>query len=118
MVLQTAHMDMSETRSGATLVLTPNGRLDSASAPAFQERLLSCINGGETSVLLDFVHLDYISSAGLRSLLTAAKRLQACDGRFALCTLTDNVREVFQVSGFDTIIDIHPDRATALQRLA
>lgn len=111
-------MDISETKSGATLVVTPNGRLDAASTPAFHERLLSCIDGGETSVLLDLALLDYISSAGLRSLLTAAKRLQACDGRFALCALTDNVRAVLQVSGFDTIIEIHPDRATALQRLA
>jgi len=110
-------MDITETKSGGTLVMTPNGRLDAASAQAFQERLLSCIDGGETSVLLDLVQLDYISSTGLRSLLTAAKRLQACDGRFAVCALTDNVREVFQVSGFDTIIEIHPDRATALQRL-
>jgi anti-sigma B factor antagonist len=111
-------MDITETKSGGTLVMTPNGRLDAASTQAFQERLLRCIEGGETSVLVDLVHLDYISSTGLRSLLTAAKRLQARDGRFAVCALTDNVREVFQVSGFDTIIEIHPDRATALQRLA
>jgi anti-anti-sigma factor len=111
-------MDITETKSGGTLVMMPNGRLDAASAEAFHERLLRCIDGGETSVLLDLVELDYISSAGLRSLLTAAKRLQACDGRFAICALTANVREVFQVSGFDTIIEIHPDRATALQSLA
>ena len=111
-------MDIIETRSGGTLVMTPNGRLDAASAQTFHERLLHCIDAGETSLLLDLVHLDYISSSGLRSLLTAAKRLQACDGKFAVCALTDNVRAVFQVSGFDTIIEIHPDRATALQRLA
>jgi len=111
-------MDITETKSAGTLILAPNGRLDTASAPAFHERLLSCIDGGETSVLLDLMQVDYISSAGLRSLLIAVKRLQACDGRFALCALTDNVREVLQVSGFDTILDIHPDRATALQRLA
>ena len=119
MVLQTATpMDITETKCGGTLVMTPNGRLDAASAQAFHERLLRCIDGGETSVLLDLVRLDYINSTGLRSLLTAAKRLQACDGRFAVCALTDNVREVFQVSGFDTIIEIHPNRAAALQRFA
>jgi anti-sigma B factor antagonist len=116
--LARSHMDITETKSGGTLVMAPNGRLDAAAAQGFHERLLSCIAGGETSVLLDLVHLEYISSAGLRSLLAAAKRLQACDGRFAVCALTDNVREVFQVSGFDTVIEVHPDRATALQRLA
>ncbi len=111
-------MEISENRSGRTLVMAPDGRLDAASAPALQERLLSCIERGETSVLLDFVRLDYISSAGLRVLLTATKRLQACDGRLAVCSLTANVREVFAVSGFDTIIEIHPDHTIALQRLA
>ena len=110
-------MDITESRSAGTLVMTLNGRLDAASVQAFHERLLNCIDGGATSVLLDLALLDYISSAGLRSLLTAAKRLQAGDGRFAVCALTGNVREVFQVSGFDTIIESHPDRATALLRL-
>ena len=119
MVLQTpSRMDVTEIKSGGTVVITPTGRLDAASAHAFQERLLSGIDGGETSVLLDLVRLDYISSVGLRALLTAAKRVQARDGRFAVCALTDNVREVFQVSGFDTIIEVHPDRATALHSFA
>ena len=110
-------MDINETKSGSTLEVALSGRLDAASAPTFHEHLLSRIDGGETSVLLDLAHLDYVNSAGLRTLLTAAKRLQACDGRFAVCALNENVREVFQISGFDTLIEIHPDRATALQRL-
>jgi len=44
--------------------------------------------------------------------------LQACDGRFAVCALTGKVREVFQASGVETLIEVHPDRATALQRLS
>ena len=107
-------MEITEAKSGRTLVMTPTGRLDGASAQAFLDRLLRCIDGGETSVLLDLVQLDYISSAGLRTLLTAAKRLQAGDGRLAVCALTPNVREVFQVSGFDTIMAIHADAAAAL----
>lgn len=111
-------MEVSEIRSGGTLVVTPSGRLNAESAQVFQERLLTAIEAGETAVLLDLAHLEYISSAGLRSLLIAAKRLQARDGRFAICALTANVLEVFRMSGFDTIIDVHPDRATALQSLA
>ena len=111
-------MEIGEAKSGGTLVMTPTGRLNAESAQAFQERLLSRIDAGETSLLLDLAQLDYISSAGLRSLLIAAKRVQASDGRFALCALTANVREVFRMSGFDTIIDVHPDRATALRSFA
>ena len=111
-------MELSETKSDGALVVTPTGRLNAESAQALQELLSSRIDAGETSLLLDLAQLDYISSAGLRSLLLAAKRVQACDGRFAVCALTANVREVFRMSGFDTIIDIHPDRATALRTFA
>ena len=118
MVLQTARMNITESKHGGTLVIAPSGRLDTTSTPAFQERLLNCIAGGGTSVLLDLADVDYISSAGLRALLIATKRVQAGGGRFAICALADNVREVFQISGFYTILDIHADRATALKHLA
>ncbi len=111
-------MEISATRSGATLVIMPAGRLNAESAPLFQEQVLSRIDAGEACVLLDLALLDYISSAGLRSLLIAAKRVQAREGRFALCALTANVAHVFRMSGFDTILDVHPDRDTALRSLA
>ena len=111
-------MDISETRSGATLVVMPAGRLTAESAPAFQEHLLGRIDAGEATLLLDLAQLDYISSAGLRSLLIAAKRAQSAEGRLAVCALTTNVREVFRISGFDTIIDVHPDRDAALRSFA
>ena len=107
-------MDLGESRSGQTLVLAPRGRLDARSTPAFEAKLLGCIEAGERSVLLDCRDLDYISSNGLRTVLTASKRLNDADGHFALCALNENVREVFRVSGFDTIMAIHPDAATAL----
>ena len=96
------------------MVLEPRGRLDGHSTPAFEERLLGCIEAGERAVLLDFGNLDYISSAGLRAVLKASKRLSDLNGRFALCALNANVREVFRISGFDTIIAVHPDAAAAL----
>ena len=69
---------------------------------------------GTQKLLIDFAKLDYISSAGLRVLLIAAKRLKESDGRFAICSLNDNVADVFAVSGFGSFIDIHPDEASAL----
>ena len=111
-------MDTSETRRGDTLVVMPAGLLTAESAPAFQAHLLGRIDAGEASLLLDLAQLDYISSAGLRSLLIAAKRAQSAEGRLAVCALTTNVREVFRISGFDTIIDVHPDRDAALRSFA
>ena len=111
-------MEIEELKNGYTLVMTPEGRLDAQSAQPFQERILSHIEGGEKAILLDFSKVDYISSAGLRALLTAAKRLKESGGRLAICLLKDQVREVFKISGFDMVVETYPDKETALQKLS
>jgi anti-anti-sigma factor len=110
-------MQIEETRIGSTLVIAVEGRIDAHSAQIFHDRVLGHVDRGETSVLLDFAALDFISSAGLRVVLMAAKRLQQADGRFAICALQEPVGEVFRVSGFVSIMDIVPDRQAALARL-
>lgn len=110
-------MQLDETRREATLVLSPQGRLDAHSTPAFHDRLLGYIDAGERSVLLDLSRLDYIGSAGLRTLLSASKRLNELGGRFGLSAPTAHVAEVLRISGFDTVVDIYPDAATALAAL-
>ena len=104
-------------------VLSPHSirtanRLSLYNFQACTDILLGRIDAGEATLLLDLAQLDYISSAGLRSLLIAAKRAQSAEGRLAVCALTTNVREVFRISGFDTIIDVHPDRDAALRSFA
>ncbi|MCG8547075.1 MAG: STAS domain-containing protein [Alphaproteobacteria bacterium] len=106
-------MKLGEEKRGTVLILTVEGRLDADTAGDVQGRIEALIDGGENALLLDLTKLDYISSAGLRVLLIAAKRLNGNNGRFAICGLSDNVAEVFAVSGFDTIIDIHPDMQSA-----
>lgn len=111
-------MTIEESRSGATLVMAVEGRVDAHSAQTFEDQVLARIQAGTTSLVLDFSQLDFISSAGLRVVLVAAKRLQQADGRFAVCGLRENVGDVFRVSGFTSIMDVYADRATALARLA
>jgi anti-anti-sigma factor len=82
------------------------GRMDAVTAPEFENRLLDWINGGETNLIVDLGGLEYISSAGLRSILTIAKNLKAKQGKIVLCTLRDTVKEVFEISGFSTIIPV------------
>jgi anti-anti-sigma factor len=96
----------------------PKGRLDSSACPAFEAEVVSCLNAGNQRVLFDFSDLDYISSAGLRVVLMAAKRLKETGGRMVLCSLNDMIKEVFEVSGFDRILDIEPDAESARTRLA
>ena len=63
---------------------------------------------------MDMEELIYISSAGLRVILQVSKQLERRSVRFAICSLSKPVREVFEVSGFDQVIDIRPSRAEAL----
>jgi anti-anti-sigma factor len=107
-------MQIEETKSGAVLILRPQGRLDAVSAPSLQENALGHISAGVTSLVLDLEKVDYVSSAGLRAVLVAAKRLREIGGRVVVCSLHGIVLEVFGMSGFDQIIETAPDQATAL----
>jgi anti-anti-sigma factor len=111
---RTAGIQIQESKKGTVLVVAAQGRLDASTAGEFQERLSVSIDGGETRILLDFSDLTNTSSAGLRILLVAAKRLQGGNGQFAIWGLRENVASVFKRSGFDAIIKIFPDEGVAL----
>ena len=110
-------MNIKEHRVGNTLIILAEGHLDSRSAKDFQEKVLQCIDSGEKSILLDFSMIDYISSAGLRVVLTSAKRQKEKDGKLAICSLIGSVKDIFRVSGFDTIAEIYTDQESALGKL-
>jgi anti-anti-sigma factor len=105
-----------ETLAHTTLVI-PEGRLDFGAAAGFQrqvEAVLAGVGTESAAVIIDCSALDYVSSAGLRVFLLAARAAQRAGISFALCLLKPAVREVFDLSGFSRIITVHPDRATAL----
>jgi anti-anti-sigma factor len=79
-----------------------------------EDRFTTLLDGASKQLLLDFTELDYVSSAGLRVLLIAAKRVKACQGRLAICALRPDVLEVFEISGFTKIFSLYPTRAQAL----
>jgi anti-anti-sigma factor len=80
--------------------------------------LSQALAAGKTALLLDFGHLDFISSAGLRVLVMIGKRLSAGRGTMALCGMNPSVRKIFDVSGFANLFPIHADAASAVQALA
>jgi anti-anti-sigma factor len=98
---------VTESPSDRPLVVAPARRLDSSSAPDFETELLGRIEGGARTVLLDFSAVDYVSSAGLRVILLAGKRLKAIDGRLALCGLSEDCLEAFRISGFDALFVLY-----------
>jgi anti-anti-sigma factor len=98
--------------------MRPKGRIDSATGPAFEKDVLQQIDQGQRRMLIDFAELIYISSAGLRVVLLAAKRMKSAGGKLALCSLNPQIAEVFEISGFSRILDIHPSRDAALSTLS
>jgi stage II sporulation protein AA (anti-sigma F factor antagonist) len=110
-------MDTHCEKCGQVMVLALQGRLDTISAPAFDAEVSRMLRASERLFLLDLSGLDYISSAGLRSLLMLAKQLDARAGKLVLCGLEEMISEVFQVAGFEAIFNICPDRAAGLASL-
>ncbi len=108
-------METKDARIKDILVIVLSGRLDANSAEAFQEQLLRSIESGETPILLDLVDLEYVSSAGLRILLATAKRLTGSGGDLRICGLNEAVNEVFEISGFSTILDVFSSQEEALR---
>lgn len=103
---------------GQTTFVMPQGRLDFGSAPGFQQRLEQLFAGtAPAAVIIDCAGLDYVSSAGLRVFLLAARASQRAGIAFAVCSLKPSVREVFDLSGFGRIISVHADRASAIAHL-
>jgi anti-anti-sigma factor len=92
--------------AGPEGVVVISGRLDAAQAAAAQAFLDR--TGGQ--VVLDCAALEYISSAGLGVLLKTQKRLMAGGGRIRLTRVTPHIRDIFQYSGFDKILEIEPVR--------
>jgi anti-anti-sigma factor len=109
-------MNMQEELVEGVLVLRPDGRLDGTTAPVFSEQLLRYFSEHDAAVI-DFSAVVYVSSAGLRAILMATKHRRQSGGLMALCALSDPVREVFEISGFLSIIDVTPDIGSALDKL-
>ena len=98
-------MEIKKELDGSKLVFTLSGRLDTTTAPDFEKELKSSLDGVK-ELILDFTGLDYISSAGLRVLLSAQKLMNAADGSMKIVGANDIVKEIFDVTGFSDILTI------------
>ncbi len=97
-------MNISKTAEGSKLTLSIEGRLDTTTAPDL-ELLLNNSLDGISELVFDFEHLDYLSSAGLRVLLSAQKRMNK-QGSMKLLHVNETVKEVFDITGFADFLTI------------
>ncbi len=108
-------MDISQSQRDDVAVVALAGRFDAQSAGDAEEALKAVLEAGSRKILVDMAQVEYISSAGLRVLLSTAKKLSSAGGKLVLCGLKPYVHEVFEVAGFTAIFQILPDVDAGVQ---
>lgn len=99
-------MTIDKAAEGKKLTMKITGRLDTTTAPELEKELAASLDGVE-ELALDFTSLDYLSSAGLRVLLAAQKRM-AQQGKMTVSHVNPSIMEVFDITGFSDILTILP----------
>lgn len=107
-------MEIDTRKEKDAVVVSVRGRMDALCAPDFDRILDHCLERGESRFVIDFSALEYISSAGLQCILEAARQLEDGKGEISLANLKGPVREVFEISGFDTLFPIYDTVEAAL----
>lgn len=107
-------MQIATSKIDQTVVLTIKGRMDVIAAMQYEKTITECLQRGDHQFVVDLDALEYISSAGLRSLLTTAKKIKEAKGKAHFCNVKGVVKEVFAMSGFDSILPIFKSVKEAL----
>jgi anti-anti-sigma factor len=110
-------MEIKTDKVDGHVVVALSGRIDSTAAVEFEEKLIEVIDSGTNVMIVDFLHVQFISSAGLRVLLLAAKKVKPTGGKLILSDMSKDVREVFDISGFSSIFEIQDNVAKAIASL-
>ena len=110
-------MEITEERTGDILILRIIGKLDSSTSKDLEEKILSIIASSQGKLVIDLSQLDYVSSAGLRVFLLAAKRMDDAKGKMILCSLKDAVKQVFDIAGFSSFLTLAGSTEEAIKNL-
>jgi stage II sporulation protein AA (anti-sigma F factor antagonist) len=110
-------MTVETRREKEITVAAITGRMDALTTSDVERTLMRLLDEGARTLLIDLGGLDYISSAGLRTLLAAAKRMKAQAGTMAFVNLKGHAKEVFEISGFYSLFTVYDSVESALERL-
>ncbi|HBI53000.1 MAG TPA: anti-sigma factor antagonist [Ruminococcaceae bacterium] len=97
-------MTISKTENGKEVTVSVEGRIDSKTAPEFEKEVKDCFESYD-SMVIDLAQVNYVSSAGLRILLTAHKAMSAKEG-LKVRNVCKEVMAIFNVTGFSGVLDI------------
>jgi anti-anti-sigma factor len=95
-------------------VVALEGELDLKASPEAEKQMNQLREDGVKKILIDLKKLEFISSAGLRVLLATAQEMKAAGGDLRVCSLNKTVKEVFDISGFSTLLMVFDNEAKAM----
>jgi anti-sigma B factor antagonist len=98
-------MEVKFNKQDSTLTVAISGNIDTVTAPELDTKLQENLSGIK-DLILDFAAVDYISSAGLRVILVANQQLEDADGTMTIKNANDDVRDVFEMTGFDSLLNL------------
>ena len=110
-------MNIVYTREGSLTFAALSGRLDTVTSNAALVELIAQVDHPAPRLILDAGLLEYVSSAGLRTLLGVAKKVRASGGKIAIAGMSEGIREIYEISGFHSVIPPYADVAAAKEAL-
>jgi len=99
-------MEITHKEESGVLLIAIKGQLDGLTVPSAERSINEILESGDDRLLFDFSELEYLSSGGLRVILSVAKEIKRREGKIVLCAMQGYVKEIFEVSGFTSLIPI------------
>jgi anti-sigma B factor antagonist len=107
-------MELSTNEIQQVTVMTVSGRVDSATAPDLENALKQLVDGNKNRIVLDLTGVDYMSSAGLRAMVSTLKSVKRASGDLRLANPSSRVAEVLRLAGLTSIFSIYPSQTDAV----
>lgn len=97
------------------VVLRCEGRLDATTSPQLEDEINKLLDSEKVKIMIDFSRIDYLSSAGMRLLLSMTKRLKNKRGRLSIFAIHEEVSEIINMAGFGSVLAIYPTEEEAIK---
>jgi anti-anti-sigma factor len=107
---------VSEEHNGSVLVFHLKGKFDTITSLSAEREILDYINKGHHNILLNFAEVSYLSTLGLRMLISTTKKIASLSGHIVLCELSPSVLYVLEIAGIDQRIDMAPSESEGLSK--
>jgi anti-sigma B factor antagonist len=110
-------MEINIRESGEIRLVDFIGRLDTGTSPAGESEINSLLEAGHRKIIINLAETEWVSSSGLRVFLVAAKKIAIINGKLKICEPNEVVKEILDISGFSTILDVRASEGEALSEL-